>query len=100
MPRKKCIRHIKELPGTTYYKPAGIPMRELEEVVIHLDEFEAIKLYDLGKKYQDEAAKKMGISRQTFGRIIELAHEKIADAIVNGKAIKIEGGNVEIKKEE
>ena len=97
MPRKKCIRHIGRSPNRTYYKPAGIPMRDLLEVVIHLDEIEAIKLADLEKSYQEDAAKKMNISRQTFGRIIESAHQKIADALVNGKAIRIEGGNVEIK---
>ena len=99
MPRKKCIRHIEELPGTTYYKPAGIPMRELKEVIIQLDEIEAIKLSDLEKNYQEEAAKKMNISRQTFGRTIEAAHMKIADALINGKAIRIEGGNYNLKED-
>lgn len=97
MPRKKYIRHIGGSPNRTYFKPAGIPMRDLSEVIIHFDEIEAIKLADLEKSYQEDAAKKMNISRQTFGRIIESAHQKIADALVNGKAIRIEGGNVEIK---
>ncbi len=98
MPRKKCIRQVGGSPNITYYKPAGIPMRNLTEVIIHLDEIEAIKLADFEKNYQEDAAKKMNISRQTFGRIIESARKKIADALLNGKAIRIEGGNVEVKK--
>ncbi|PLX18507.1 MAG: hypothetical protein C0597_06095 [Marinilabiliales bacterium] len=99
MPRKKCLRHIAGAPNCSFYKPAGIPMKDLLEIVIHLDEIEAIKLADLEKNYQEEAAKKMNISRQTFGRIIESAHQKIADALINGKAIKIEGGNVKFKND-
>ena len=94
MPRKKCLRYIEQFPEVTYYKPAGIPMRVLEEVVISLDEIEAIRLADYEKFYQEEAAGRMNISRQTFGRIIESAHQKIAEAILNGKAIRIEGGNI------
>ena len=87
----KC-RHIGCEPGTTYFKPRGIPLTELQEVTLTVDEFEAVRLADLEKLYQEEAAKKMKISRQTFGNIISSAHGKIADAIINGKAIKIEGG--------
>jgi predicted DNA-binding protein (UPF0251 family) len=87
----KC-RHIGCEPGTTYFKPRGIPLVGLQEVVLTVDEFEAIRLADLEGLYQEEAAKKMKISRQTFGNIINSAHGKIADAIINGKAIKIEGG--------
>lgn len=94
MARGKCPRHIGEEPNTVYYKPAGIRLMELEEVVLELDEYEAIKLADLEELYQEDAAGQMKISRQTFGRIICSAHKKIADALVNGKAIKIEGGNV------
>ena len=65
---------------------------DLEEVVLNLDEFEAIRLADYEQLYQEEAATKMNISRQTFGRIIEAAHKKIADVLLNGKALKIEGG--------
>jgi len=96
MPRNKCLRYIKDTPAVAYYKPAGIPMRILEEVIITLDEAEAIRLADYEKFYQEEAAKRMNISRQTFGRIIDSAHQKIADALINGKAIRIEGGNVKL----
>lgn len=94
MARCKCPRFIGEGPNTVYYKPAGIRLIELVEVVLELDEYEAVKLADLEELYQEDAAEKMKISRQTFGRIIFSAHKKIADALVNGKAIKIEGGNV------
>jgi predicted DNA-binding protein (UPF0251 family) len=87
----KC-RHIGCEPGTTYFKPRGIPLVELQEVTLTVDEFEAVRLADLEGLYQEESAKKMKISRQTFGNIINSAHGKIADAIINGKAIKIEGG--------
>ena len=70
-------------------------MDALEEVNLTLDELEAIRLADLTELYQEDAAKKMNISRQTFGNIINSAHKKIADALLNAKALKIEGGIVE-----
>ena len=70
-------------------------MDALEEVNLTLDELEAIRLADLSELYQEDAAKKMNISRQTFGNIINSAHKKIADALLNAKALKIEGGTVE-----
>jgi len=68
----------------------------LEIEILTLDEFEAIRLADLDGLYQEQAADKMKVSRQTFGRIIESAHRKIATALVKGKALKIEGGNVQM----
>jgi predicted DNA-binding protein (UPF0251 family) len=97
MPRKKCLRFIERTPAVAYFKPAGIPMRFLEEVIISLDEAEALRLSDYEKLYQEDAAGKMNVSRQTFGRIIESAHRKLADALINGKAIKIEGGNIHLQ---
>jgi len=67
---------------------------ELEEVVLSLDEYEAIRLADYEQLYQEEAAARMNISRQTFGRIIEKSHQKIADVLIHGKALKIEGGEI------
>jgi uncharacterized protein len=90
MPRKKCHRHIEGRPDATLYKPAGIPMHRLEEVVLHIDEFEAIRLADVESLYHEEAATRMNISRQTFGRILEMARHKVADALTGGKAIIIE----------
>jgi uncharacterized protein len=92
MPRPKRCRFIGCKPCSNYFKPRGIPLFELEEINITLDEFEAIRLADLEGLYQEKAAKKMNISRPTFTRLIESAHKKIADAIVKGKALKIDGG--------
>ena len=94
MSRPKCHRNICGIPDKNYFKPRGIPACDLEEVLLNLDEFEAIRLADYEQLYQEEAAAKMKISRQTFGRIIEAAHKKIADVLMNGKALKIEGGKV------
>jgi len=84
------------MPESNYFKPRGIPLSMLEEVVLTVDEFEAIRLADLEGLYQEQAAEKMNVSRQTFGRIIESAHKKVADALVGGKALKIEGGEFEM----
>lgn len=100
MPRHKCVRQVSGHPEVVFYKPAGIPMRELDEVVLHVDEFEALKLADLDRMYQEDACKHMEVSRATFGRILAGARQKLADALVHGKAIRIEGGNVEFKTEE
>jgi len=83
-------------PNAYYFKPRGIPLRLLEEVILRLDELEAIRLADLAGLYQEQAAERMNVSRQTFGRIIESAHKKVADALVKGKALKIEGGEFEM----
>jgi len=91
----KC-RRVCGIPRAYYFKPRAVPILQLEEVVLTMDEFEAIRLADLEGLYQEDAAKKMNISRQTFGNIIESAHKKVADAIVNAKALKIEGGVVKM----
>ena len=83
-------RKISSSVRANYYKPLGIPLSELIEINLDLDEFEALKLSDVEEMYQADAAEKMGVSRQTYGNIIKSAHKKLADAIVNGKAIKIE----------
>jgi predicted DNA-binding protein (UPF0251 family) len=94
MSRQKCCRKVGCMPVITIYRPDGNTIHERDVVVLSLDEFEAIRLADFSSLYQEDAAKKMDISRQTFGRIIESAHKKIADVLINGKALKIEGGNV------
>lgn len=78
----------------SYFKPRGIPLSELDEVVLGKDALEAVRLADLEGMYQDAVAEKMGVSRQTVGRILEQARKCIADALINGKAIKVEGGTV------
>lgn len=98
MPRPKKCRRVCHDPGEVFYKPASVPLKELEFVSLSLDELEAIRLRDLEGLYQEDAAKSMNISRQTFGNILNSAHRKIADCLVNGKALKIEGGAVELKE--
>lgn len=95
MPRPRLIRRVFREPEATYFKPAGIRMSELEEIAVSVEEFEAVRLKDLEELEQGEAAEKMGISQPTFCRIVSSARKKIADAISNGKAIRIEGGSFE-----
>lgn len=92
MPRPRLCRRVCVAPRVTYFKPAGIRVVDLEEAVLAVDEFEAVRLKDLEGWEQETAARRMGVSQPTFHRMISSARKKIADAIVNGKAIKIEGG--------
>jgi uncharacterized protein len=94
MPRPVCSRCVLSAPPCLYFKPRGIPSTKLEEVILGLDELEALRLADLEKHYQEKAAEQMKVSRTTFSRIIESARSKVADALVNGKALRVEGGNV------
>ena len=94
MSRPFCERRIVGQPAAPVFKPAGIPRIQLEEVVMTLDEFEALRLADLEKLYHERAASQMRVSRPTFSRILDGAHAKVADALVHGKAIRIEGGPV------
>ncbi len=94
MARPPCCRRVEGRPARSIFKPAGVPTRDLAEVVVTLDEFEAVRLADLTGLYQQQAAEKMGVSRSTFSRIVAAAHRKIADALVHGKALRIEGGPV------
>ncbi len=96
MPRPMKYRIVNGHPVTNVFKPAGIPQCELEEVLLTLDELESLRLADLEGQYQEEAARRMGISRQTFGNIVESARKKVADVLVNGKSLRIEGGYVDI----
>jgi predicted DNA-binding protein (UPF0251 family) len=87
------------MPGKTCFQPEGAASSSFDEVLLTLDEYEAIRLADLEGLYQEKAASLMNISRQTFGRIIKAAHRKVADVLVNGKILKIEGGPVSMKAE-
>lgn len=92
MPRPPICRRVEFLPGVTYFKPAAIPLRDLEEVVLAVEELEAIRLKDKEGLEQEDCAVRMGVSRPTFVRILNAARDKVADALVNGKAIRVEGG--------
>ncbi len=82
-------RRVRGRPNSSYFKPAGIRMIELEETILTLPEFEAIRLIDFKETPQEKAAKKMEISQPTLSRILKSARKKISDSIINGKAIKI-----------
>ena len=96
MPRPTKCRRVASLPDVTYFKPAGIPLRTLEEVRLSVEEAEAIRLKDLEGFEQEQGAERMNISRPTFQRVLASARQKIADALLNGKAIRIEGGSFEL----
>jgi len=88
--RPKKQRRIGYCPHCDYFKPRGIPLRKLNEVNLAIDEVEALRLADLNNIEQIKAAKKMNISQSTFQRILALAHKKTAEALLSGKAIRIE----------
>lgn len=97
-PRPMRMRRIWHQPDVVYFKPVGIPLRHLEEVVLTMPEVEALRLCDAEKCDQKKCAKKMDVSQPTFSRILDSARKKLADAIVKGKAIKVEGGNYKMVK--
>ena len=90
MSRPRKCRHIGCNPRVFYFKPRGIPLFQLKETGLDMDELETVRLADYEGMYHEDAAVKMNISRATFGRILNNARHKVADAIVNGKALKIE----------
>lgn len=95
MVRPKTCRRIETEPSAYFFKPQGIPLRKLGEEELNLDEMEAIRLADVEGLYHEQAAKRMQVSRATFGRIVQSARRKIGRALIEGKAIRIGGGNVE-----
>ena len=96
MVRPKKCRRVSALPDTTYFKPAGIPLRFLKEVCLSIEQAEALRLKDLEGLEQTQAAVHMGVSRPTFQRVLTSARKQVSDAILNGKAIRIEGGDFQV----
>ena len=92
--RPKLRRCLRFKPNVLYFKPQGIPLRHLEEVVLLPDEIEALKLYEVDGLDQKQAAIKMKISQPTFARILDSAIKKVAQAIIKGKAIKIKASEI------
>ena len=90
MPRPCKRRRVRGRPNSSYFKPAGIRMIELKDSTLEMSEFEAMRLVDLNEISQEQAGKQMQISQSTLSRILKSGRKKIADAIVNGKAIKID----------
>jgi len=93
MAREPRCRHVERMPSVKYFKPDGIPAGSLQEVMLKVEELEAVRLKDLLGWEQEDCAAKMQVSRPTFQRILIEGRAKIADALVNGKAILIEGGD-------
>lgn len=94
MPRPMKCRRVGFVPDMLCFKPAGIPMRDLEDVELNLDELESIRLADMEGLYQEDAASRMGVSRQTFANILASARSKMAECLILGKALRVEGGTV------
>jgi uncharacterized protein len=92
MPRPLKLRQVTRVPAVTFFKPAGVPMARLAIVTLALEEVEALRLKDTEDLHQEECARQMGISRATFHQVLKSARGKVADALVNGKAIRVEGG--------
>lgn len=94
MPRPHKPRCVAHEPESVYFKPRGVPMVELEEVVLGLDELEALRLVDYQSLSQEQAGEEMGVSRGTIGRLLEKGRRTVADALLHGHALRIEGGSV------
>jgi predicted DNA-binding protein (UPF0251 family) len=94
MPRPRKIRFVPSETAARYYKPRGIPLRELTETVLPLDGLEALRLADVEGLEQVDAAQTMGISRSTFSRLLAQARTTVATALTTGQALRIEGGPV------
>jgi predicted DNA-binding protein (UPF0251 family) len=96
MGRKRMWRKVSSLPQINTFHPAGISLAATDEVNLLVEEAEAVRLKDLEGMEQEQCAERMCVSRPTFARILDAARRKIADAILNGKVIRIEGGNFEM----
>jgi predicted DNA-binding protein (UPF0251 family) len=93
LPRRPCCKRVEEMPGVNYFKPRAVPMSALEEVTLSVEELEALRLAHLEGLYQQDAAERMGVSRATFGRVLDAAHRTVTRALVEGCALRIEGGS-------
>jgi uncharacterized protein len=96
MGRPKKCRWVETEPGVTFFKPRGIPLRALQQIVITVDELEAMRLADFLEMTQEEVAQRMQVSRPTVTRMLSRAHRAVAEALVHGKAICIQGGDYRV----
>ncbi len=99
MGRPRKCRWVEVEPGVTFFKPQGIPLRGLEHTVITVDELEALRLADYLELTQEKVAQKMQVSRPTVTRMLARARKVVADALVHGKAIRIEGGDYHLGRQ-
>jgi len=93
LPRPIKPRWVEFFPNVTYFKPAGMPLSTLDEVSLGIDELEALRLKDVLGLEQEQCAERMKVAQSTFQRILTMARAKVASALVEGKAIRIEGGH-------
>jgi len=98
MARPPKCRRVEFMPAQTFFKPAGVPVSELAVVQMTIEELEAIRLKDSLGLEQEVCAEKMGVSRPTYHRILAVARAKVAEALVEGKAIRVAGGNYEVAR--
>ena len=96
MGRQPLCRRVGFIPQVTSFIPSGVPVSNLKEVHLNIEELEAIRLKDIEELELEECAREMDVSRTTFSRILDSARKNIADALLYGKAIRIEGGNFEV----
>jgi len=89
MVRPRLCRRVRFNPCVTYFKPRGVPMRNLKEVELTIEEVEALRLKNIESLDQIECAEKMKTSQSTFQRILSSAYKKVSEAIIDGKAVKI-----------
>ena len=100
MPRPRLRRWVRGIPKATYFKPQGIPLLVLEEILLPLEGLEALRLADLEGLTTEAGAVAMGVSRHTFGRVLTEARARVARALVTGAALRIEGGHYELAGEQ
>lgn len=96
MPRPRTCKRVACDPSWVYFKPRGVPLWDLDEEVVLVEEFEAMRLVDLEDLTQEKAAVRMGVSQPSINRLVASIRKKIASALVNGNAIRIEGGDYAI----
>jgi predicted DNA-binding protein (UPF0251 family) len=97
MPRPRKRRVLASNPRPAIYKPAGVPLNRLTCVSLRHEELEALRLADLERLPQVEAAAQMGVSRSTFQRMLARARGQVALALAGRHALRIEGGTYEVR---
>lgn len=93
-PRKR--RHVCLLPETKSFGPANTQVDLEHTIIMSVEEYESIRLIDLERLTQEESAVSMGVARSTIQRMYDDARKKLADSLINGKTIKITGGDYKV----
>lgn len=97
MPRNKIMRMMDNLPLIKGFRPIWMRANYRQAVIMNLEEYEALRLIDYEKQNHEQAAVAMNVSRPTITRIYEDARQKLSTALVEGRSLLIEGGNVSIQ---